>query len=65
MGVYEGKTEELRRACLSAGGQEIKAGDAAFEFRAFPQVPLRLVFWDQDEDFPASLQILVDRNILD
>lgn len=63
--MYEGKTEELRRACLSAGGQEIKAGDAAFEFRAFPQVPLRLVFWDQDEDFPARVQILVDQCVTD
>ncbi len=28
-------------------------------------LPLILLFWDSDEDFPASLQILVDENILD
>lgn len=31
----------------------------------FPFLPLILRFWDSDEDFLASLQILVDENILD
>ncbi len=48
-----------------AGGVELQAGDAACEFEAFPQVHLRLVFWDQDEDFPAKAQILVDQCVTD
>lgn len=62
---YAGKLEALKAACLAAGGIEQKAGDLAFEFEAFPQVHLRLVFWDQDEDFPAHVQILVDQCVTD
>lgn len=60
-----GRTEALRAACLAAGGEAVQAGDAAYEFEAFPQVHLRLVFWDQDEDFPAQVQILVDQCVTD
>ncbi len=63
--VYGGRVDELKDACLAAGGKEIVTGDAAYEFEAFPQVHLRLVFWDQDEDFPAQAQILVDQCITD
>ena len=31
----------------------------------FPFLPVVLRFWDADEEFPASMQILTDRNILD
>lgn len=40
-------------------------GDAAYELSLFPFLPLILRFWDSDEDFLASLEILVDENILD
>lgn len=62
---YTGKVEELKAACLSAGGKELDIGDAAYEFEAFPQVHLRMVFWDSDEDFPAQAQILVDQCVTD
>lgn len=60
-----GRVKELQAACRMAGGVELQAGDAACEFEAFPQVHLRLVFWDQDEDFPAKAQILVDQCVTD
>lgn len=62
---YSGRVEALRAACLAAGGQKLQAGDAAYEFEVFPQVHLRLVFWDADEDFPAQAQVLVDQCVTD
>ncbi len=62
---YEGKTEELKAACLAAGGKAVAAGDAAYEFEVFPQIHLRLVFWDRDEDFPAQVQVLADQCVTD
>lgn len=35
-------------------------GDAAFEFQILPKVSLLVVFWQGDEDFPSSFQILFD-----
>jgi hypothetical protein len=35
-------------------------GDAAFEFQVLPKISLLVVFWQGDEDFPSSFQILFD-----
>ncbi len=43
----------------------IETGDVSYELHLFPFLPMILRFWESDEDFPASLQILVDKNILD
>ena len=46
-------------------GEENKKGNVGYELALFPFLPLSLCFWESDEDFPASLQILTDKNILD
>lgn len=63
---FTGKTEFLRSRCLNLGGIPLAVkGDAAFLFYAVPQIPLRLIFWDADEEFPAQTQVLVDSRITD
>nr|WP_305146751.1 DUF3786 domain-containing protein [Blautia marasmi] len=62
---FDGKTNKLACACVSLGGRKIKKGDVGYELELFPFLPLSLCFWESDEDFPASLQILTDKNILD
>lgn len=62
---FQGKTDLLSSACKSLGGVEEKGGDVAFRLDVFSFLPMTLRFWDADDEFPASLQILVDKNILD
>lgn len=62
---FSGKCEELKKAAESMGAVFVGKGDVAFEVRPFPGVPLRLEFWDADEDFPAQVQIFVNENITD
>lgn len=62
---FAGKTDALSRACEKLGGEKREKGDTAYELQMFPFLPMILRFWDADEDFPASLQLLVDQNILD
>ena len=62
---FQGKTEELRRACRAMGGSEVGGGDVGFRLELFRSLDLVIRYWDGDEEFPASMQILVDRNILD
>lgn len=51
-------------ARLSGGERDLDApGDLAFRFQALPQVPLLLVYWQGDEDFPASCQVLFDASV--
>lgn len=63
---FSGKLDKLSEACRKLGGIEVQTkADLAYQFSAFPQVDLRLLFWDADEDFPAQVQILVDKHITD
>lgn len=62
---YSGKTTILDAACQGLGGTRLSKGDVSYEFRAFPQIPLQLIFWDQDEDFPAQVQVLFDQQVTD
>lgn len=51
---------------LAAGrlnGVAVEFGDAGFEFRVFPNVPVRLVLHAGDEEFPPEASILFDRSI--
>ena len=62
---FDGKTGALIRACEKLQGKKLEKGDAAYELQLFPFLPMVLRFWESDDEFPASLQILVDKNILD
>lgn len=62
---FEGRCGCLENACRALGGEKLDKGDVAYEFYAFPQIPIRMIFWDKDEDFQAQTQILVDSRITD
>ncbi len=56
--------DKLTEICKSLGGTEVQAGDIGFQILAFPDLPVQLKFYYSDEEFPASLSLLWDRNIL-
>ena len=62
---FNQNTEALRRACENLSGKPLSKGDVAFELQLFSFLPVIIRFWEADEEFPASLQILVDKNTLD
>ena len=62
---FSGDAAALDRACLALGGIPQPKGDVAYQLPLFPFLPLILRFWEADEDFPASMQVLVDKNTLD
>jgi len=61
---FSGRAAELRRAAEALGGQGTDPGtnrfDAAYEFAALPGLPLRLTFYDADEEFPAEAKLFYD-----
>ena len=61
---FAGRTEALQEAFRRLGGKTASGGDLACELALFPFLPIVIRFWDADEEFPASLQILTDKNIL-
>ncbi len=52
-------------AARRLNGHPISYGDVAFEFRIFPKVPIRIILWEGDEEFPAEANILFDDTISD
>jgi hypothetical protein len=50
----------FEHAATSLGGTPFPLGSASFTFKVLPLVSLLVVFWQGDEDFPSSFQILFD-----
>lgn len=44
-------------------GRAVDFGDAAFEFSLFPRVPIQLILYEGDEEFPPEANILFDKSI--
>ncbi len=61
---FDHKNRELAQACERLNGWKAGKGDVAYEIALFEFLPLQLQFWNSDEDFGASLQLFVDKNIL-
>ena len=59
-GVFGNDVEKLARAAVQAGGTPEALGDLGFRFAALPRVPLCLVYWSGDEEFPPSAKVLFD-----
>ena len=55
--------DTLSRAAETIGGSLVEGGDLAFDFRFYPRVGLRLVWYAADEDFPPSATLLLPANI--
>ena len=50
----------FRETAVALGGTAVTFADAAFRFQALPRVPVLVVCWQGDEDFPPSYKILFD-----
>jgi len=55
-----GDTAPFRRGAERLGGSPVALGDAAYAFRALPNVPLAVVWWAGDEEFPPRAAVLFD-----
>ncbi len=45
------------------GGTPVEEGDTGFLFVPFPHVPMKLILWRGDDEFPAEANILFDRTV--
>jgi hypothetical protein len=63
--VFGSDASLLEKTAGNLDGRAIDAGDAGFEFSVFPRVPIQLILWEGDEEFPAEANILFDDTIGD
>ncbi|KJR98851.1 MAG: hypothetical protein VR65_18765 [Desulfobulbaceae bacterium BRH_c16a] len=55
--------ERFKKCCRDLGGTSLNLADAAFRFDITPDLPVAVLLWQGDEDFPAEAGILYDRSI--
>ncbi len=57
---FEENKQRFEHAATGLAGAPYPLGDASFTFQALPRVPILVVMWQGDEDFPSSFQVLFD-----
>jgi len=58
--TFDNDLARFREAAQKTGGEELSLGDAAFMFRGLPRVPLAVVYWLGDDEFPPNANVLFD-----
>lgn len=54
----------LQRAMTTLGGAPLNKADVSSQFIVFDTLAMQIHLWLADEDFPASLQLFWDKNVL-
>ena len=49
--------------CEQLHGTPLNMADAAYSFQITPRIPVSVLYWKGDDDFPAESKILYDRTI--
>ena len=62
--IFDSQPEKFRCACLALGGEPVQMGDMGYQFPVFDGLSVILKFYRADEDFPASVTLLGDENML-
>lgn len=57
--------QDFCNSCRKLGGTPLTLADAAFSFTITKDIPVAVLYWTGDEDFPAEAKILYDKAIGD
>ena len=60
--VFQNDLDAFIKANQKLGGKRENFGDAAFLYKILPFIPMLVVCWLGDEDFPPSYRILFNAN---
>ena len=63
--MFNGHEEELEEACRKLEGRKLPWSDVGYELDAFACIPVRFLFWEGDDEFPAQGNILFDASATD
>ena len=61
--TFSNKHQAFKTIAENLGGKPVGIGDAGIKISVFPRVPVTLVLWFADAEFPPDLQILFDASI--
>jgi hypothetical protein len=59
--LFAADADGFRAAGRTLGGTDVDLADVALAFYPLPHVPVIFALWVEDEDFPAKLSVLYER----
>ncbi len=60
---YSGDIEKFKKICVQLDGIALDMADAAYVFKITPRIPVAVLFWDGDDEFPPESKILFDKSV--
>lgn len=63
--TFSGHLSKLQTACEKLGGERLSYSDAGYQLKAFDCIPVRFLFWEGDDEFPAQANTLFDTSATD
>jgi len=60
---FNNNINEFKGICEQLHGIPLNMADAAYSFKITPRIPLAVLYWSGDNDFPAESKILYDRTV--
>ena len=60
---FSGMIGEFNQCCQLLDGHPLEMADSACSFSITSRIPVAVLLWDGDDDFPAEAKILFDRTI--
>ncbi len=54
---------DFNSRCERLSGKRLDMGDAAYSFRILPRVPVAIIYWKGDDEYPVQSKLLYDRSI--
>lgn len=63
--LFSGQVDVLNRAMTALGALPLPVSDAGWQVDAFACIPVRFLFWDGDDEFPAQGNLLFDTSATD
>jgi hypothetical protein len=61
---FKRNRSRFEAAAQKLGGLPVELGQAAYAFQVLPKVLMLTVYWEGDEDFPSSFQVLFDAAVI-
>jgi len=62
-GSFKNDLGGFKKKCERLNGIPLEMGDAAYLFQITPRIPVALLYWTGDDEFPAEARLLYDRTI--
>lgn len=56
-------TKRFSNIALQLNGSNLDIGDVAYQFMVLPKVPVAVVYWGGDEEFPSNCKILFEGTV--